>query len=143
MNGEISSNLYRLDETLTNLVSGIPPVAKRKLMRKIAAYLRTTNRANISAQQAANGEKWQARKDKKNRRKMLTGFKRFIKTSHNTETAVIGFFGGSQLANIHHGGKKEKGIKYPERSLIGWTAENHRVIKIMILETIEETNNYQ
>jgi len=135
----ISSNLYQLDETLTQLAGEIPPVARRKLMRKIAAYLRTTNRSNITQQKAANGEKWKARKNKKIRKKMLTGFKRFIKTKSNSETATIGFFGGSHLANIHHKGKAEEGVKYPERSLIGWTDENHRVIKIMILEALEES----
>ncbi len=133
------SALYELDETLSTLAAGLSPVANRMLMRKIASYLRTQVRSNITHQRDAKGKKWQKRKNKKIRKKMLLGYRKTITARSAKNNATVGMFGGvSETTRAHHEGNLQDGVKYPDRPLVGWNAENHRVIKIMILQALED-----
>ncbi len=122
-----------LEQYLNGLIARLSPVQQRKLLREIGRYFLKKNRQRIRAQKNTDGSRYQARKNKKIRRKMLTGFARHMKSKVTTSSVQVGIFGSAaNLAEIHHAGETEHGIRYPSRELVGWDDDDIQAIEDMI-----------
>lgn len=131
------SDSHELDQALQMLLSQLSPIQIRKAMREIATYLRKENISNIKAQRNVDSSKYAPRKKKKVRRKMLTKFGKHIKKKVDINKLQVGIFGqAGNLANIHHQGETEKGIKYPARNLLGFSPEIKQGIRDILLKHI-------
>lgn len=119
-------------ETLLNSLSN---AQMRRVMREIATYLRQRNAYRIRTQQNADGSRYQPRKDKTVKRRMLTGFSKHLKKRISADQVEVGIFGNAaNLAHIHHDGQTEDGIQYPSRQLIGLPDEDQAAIRQMLVK---------
>lgn len=126
-----------LEGSLQDLIQLLKPVQSKRALRDITAYLRKANRNRIRQQKNLDGSQYEARKNKKTRKKMLTGFTKHIRQSVSHTHAEIGIMGkAAQLAGIHHSGEVEGGILYPERNLIGWTDDDLSALRGILLKHV-------
>ncbi len=133
----MANQAHSLDEALSILINQLTPVKQKRAMREIASYLRKKNRYRIQQQENSDGSQYQKRKNKKVRKKMLTGFKRHIKQKVDYNQLEVGIFGNaSRVAMVHDQGETEDGIKYPSRRLIGLPDEDKQEIRIILLRHI-------
>ena len=117
------------------------PAKRRQAIRKGLAYLRDVNRKRITQQRNADGSSYTPRKNKRRKRKMLTGFRRLLRTRNVTgDRGYLSYSGASSLALIHHLGRvDQQGLKMPERELIGANDDDWQAaIDIMIEALLSE-----
>lgn len=76
----------RLNEQLQLLA--LTPQEKRRLVGGIGKDVRRESKKNITAQRTIPGRKFEPRKDKRNRRKMLMGLRKPMKVEHRNELHV-------------------------------------------------------
>ena len=131
------NNIHEVDAVLNGLLQRLKPVQLRRAMRQVAKFLRSSNRKRITSQRNAAGEKFKKRKNTKDKRKMLTGFKKNIKASSSEKGAEVGIYGNAaRLAGVHDRGELEGGVKYAERQLIGLSASDVRQVEKILSEFI-------
>lgn len=119
-----------LDAALSGLLQRMKPVQLRRAMRKVSTFLRSSNRKRIRQQKNAAGEKFQRRKNSKDKTKMLVGFQKNIKANSSESGAEVGIFGrAAKLAGVHDRGEVEGGIQYARRQLIGLSADDVRQVE--------------
>ncbi len=117
------------------------PAKRRQAIRKGLAYLRDVNRKRITQQRNADGSSYTPRKNKRRKRKMLTGFRRLLRARNVTgDRGYLSYSGASTLALIHHLGRvDQQGLKMPERELLGandddWQAAIDIMIEVLLSE---------
>ena len=128
----------QVNATLKNLLVQLQPTKLRKAMREIAMYLKKSSQRRISQQKNAAGEAYQARKDSKNKGKMLQGFKKHIRAKSTDRKATVGIFGhAAKLGAIHHEGQTEDGIGYAERELVGISDADVQGVEAILRKYLE------
>lgn len=128
-----------LDEALQLLMNRLRPSEMRSAWRKLALHLRAQNRQRIRANQNPDGSPYEPRKDRTNRKKMLTGFSsaKYLKYKMRADHVAIGIMGAGPAAAVHHLGKTEGGIRYPSRALIGLSDDDKKAaLEILNVEVI-------
>lgn len=124
-----------LDHRLEDLLNSLSGTQLRKAMREIAKYLRQKNLHRITKQENADGTRYTPRKNKRVRRKMLTGFKKNVKQRVDMRQLEVGIFGhAAKLAHVHHAGETEDGVRYPSRQLITLSDEDKQAIYMLLIE---------
>lgn len=127
-----------IDQVLENLLNSLTPTQTRKVMQAIANYLRGRNLYRITAQQNADGSAYIRRKNTQDRRKMLVGFRKHIKSRVQAQSIELGIFGNAaRLARVHQDGQNEKGITYPARQLVTLPAADKEQIRSIVLSLIQ------
>lgn len=150
------SELKPFDDKLAGLIGALSPAGRRKLAAAIAKELRKSQQQRIKLQKAPDGTPYQARKRQrlraKNGRIKRTMFQklrtsRYMKASGRSDTAVVEFTGKVQrIAQIHQLGLKDrpnrnaKDIQYPERQLLGISANDKELIEEYVIKVMVRTS---
>lgn len=137
---------------LQSLIEKASPAARRKLASQIAKQLRASQAARIKANQNPDGSAYETRKPqptmgrkRKGRiRKAMFGKlirTRWLKAKGSASEATVEFIGAaSRIANVHQFGLRDRVNKhgteadYPQRQLLGITADEENKIETTIVE---------
>lgn len=138
------------DDKLAGLLAAMSPAGRRRLTIDIAKKLRQRQQQRIKSQKAPDGTPYAPRKSqplraKKGRikRQMFAKLRtnRYMKASGNDNAAMVEFTGKVQrIARVHQYGLKDKPgrkspeIQYPERPLLGFSAEDSQLIESLLIE---------
>lgn len=145
----MDDDLQALEEWVTPLLAQLDRQARRTLTRRVAQDLRRAQRERIKAQQNPDGTPYSPRKPQRRaqqgairRRAMFAKIRtaRHLKARGNAEGAEVGFVGRvAHIARIHqeglHGRVDRDGprVRYPERRLLGFTADDRELIQDSVL----------
>ncbi|WP_343560409.1 phage virion morphogenesis protein [Kiloniella sp. b19] len=140
--------LKELTRQTRNLVDGLAPKARKKLLSDVSRRLRKSTQQRMAKQINPDGSKWEPRKRDSNgsirsRAKMMTELRkvRRLKATAKQDRLSLGFYGSdARIAHIHHRGLRDRPdpegreIVYPERQILGITNEDSQMIEDMVLE---------
>lgn len=148
----MADDLQALEDWLGPLLAKLTPQEQRGLARKVGQDLRRSQAKRIAAQQAPDGTAYTSRKpqqttkarEKKGaiRKAMFTKMRtaRHMKVQVTGEGVAVGFLGRTaRIALVHQEGREdavEAGgprFRYPERRLLGFTAEERGAICDFVL----------
>lgn len=142
------------EDKLAGLLEALSPAGRRRLTVDIAKKLRQRQQQRIKSQKDPSGAPYAKRKNqpirgKKGRikREMFAKLRtnRFMKATGNDNEAVTEFTGKVQrIAQVHQYGLKDAparnrvAVPYPERQLLGFSADDSRLIERLIIEHLAE-----
>lgn len=137
-------------DKLAGLLAALSPAGRRRLTVEIAKKLRQRQQQRIKSQKDPDGKTYAKRKQqpikgKKGRvkREMFARLRtnRFMKASGNDSAAMVEFTGKVQrIARVHQLGLKDRParnseeVQYPERQLLGFSADDTRFIESLIID---------
>lgn len=143
-------NLPALEAFAADLIAQMEPAARQELARRIARDLRPRQQKRIAAQQNPDGSSYTPRKPKlrhqkgKIRGQMFAKLRtaRYLKAKGTAAEAVVTFTAEiSRIARVHQFGLRDQvnrktGLEadYPERQLLGISAEDEALIRDLATE---------
>lgn len=142
------NDLDQLPRHLDALIAKLNPQQRRQLARQMARSLRGMQARRIRDNVDPDGQPYAPRKPQKHlrKRRSLKLFPRIhraktLKASANPNEAAVTFTGfANRVARVHHYGLRDrvsrKGptIKYPERKLLGFDANDTGMIESAIIQ---------
>jgi phage virion morphogenesis protein len=146
------AELHEVEEWLGALLSQLEPAARTKMLREVARDVRRIQQGNITLQRSPDGTAWEPRrvtartKPGRIRRKMFAKLKtaKYLKAQANANMAEIAFVPSVQrIVRVHHYGLRDRvnrhgnEVKYPERSLLGFSATNEKYVKDKLLHFLQ------
>ncbi|QRX80873.1 phage virion morphogenesis protein [Glaciimonas sp. PAMC28666] len=150
----MSDDLQVIEEWAGALLLKLQPAQRRAVNRKVAQDLRRSQVKRIASQQAPDGQAYAARKKRKNLRGKSGRIKRqkaamfakirqqkSLKIQQDADQLSVGFFGRvARIARVHQEGltdkvsKKGPEVRYAARPLLGFSAEDHTLIRESLLK---------
>lgn len=142
----MADDLQALEDWAAPLLAKLEAKERRQLARSIARELRHSQRERIKAQRNPDGtpytprkpQRWRAKQGSIKRRAMFSKLAttKWLKATTQGDTAVLGFFGSvARIVRTHQYGMRDRvdrngpTIDYPQRELLGFTAEDRAVIR--------------
>lgn len=134
------SAVIEVDNRLKTMLDRLSHSQLRAFMRELAIYLRKQNRSRIREQRNVDGTRYEARHNKRIKRKMLTGFAKHMGMTTKSHYLAVGIFGNAaNLARVHHYGQEDQGHDYASRELIGLSDADYVAIRQMMIKHIGGT----
>lgn len=142
----MADDLQALEDWAAPLLAKLEAKERRRLARSIGRELRRSHRERIKAQRNPDGtpylprqpQKWRSRQGSIRRKAMFSKMAttKWLKVTTQGDTAVLGFFGSvARIARTHQYGMRDRvdrngpTIDYPQRELLGFTAEDRTLIR--------------
>ncbi|MDY7546713.1 phage virion morphogenesis protein [Glaciimonas sp. CA11.2] len=152
----MSDDLQAIEEWAGALLLKLAPAQRRAVNKQVAQDLRRSQVKRIVSQQTPDGEAYTARKQRKNLRGKSGRIKRqkaamFAKIRKQKSLTIqqdenqlsVGFFGRvARIARVHQEGltdkvsKKGPEVRYAARPLLGFSAEDHALIRDSVLRQL-------
>lgn len=145
------SGLLVLERWMAEALRSMEPAARKRLFTRIGRQLRARTRKRMTAQVGPDGERWAPRvRDKagqvRKTAKMMVGLRadRRLLATGKPDGAEVGWKGtAARIAEVHHNGAfdyVEEGssvrIRYPQRRLIGLSADDVDYVRQALLDHI-------
>jgi len=125
-----------IDRAIEDALKKLGPARRKKAHREAIQYLRRENKRRIVAQQNIDGSGYTPRKNKRRKRgKMMRSMPGRIKAQWGLESAEL-FLNGI-IAQVHHFGRTEKGVKYPSRQLLGISKKDKQAVLDILIKNLE------
>jgi len=129
-------DFIEIDRAIEDALKKLGPARRKKAHREAVQYLRRENKRRIIAQQNIDGSAYTPRKDKSRKRgKMMRGMPGRIKSQWGLESAEL-FLNGI-IAQVHHFGRIERGVKYPSRQLLGMNKKDQQAVLDILIKNLE------
>lgn len=128
------AELQEVDAWLDELLAGLEPAARKRMMRELAQQLRRSQQKNIRMQRNPDGTAYEPRrvtartKTGRIRRQMFAKLRtaKYLKAVASSDSASVEFEGRVQrIARVHHYGLRDRvsrkgpNVRYAERQLLG------------------------
>lgn len=157
---DVADELTQLELWAAPLLAKLAPTQRRQLARTIALDLRRSQQRRIAAQIAPDGTPYAPRRKRaeslREKRGAIRRQKgamfvklrtaRWLKANVTSEGAEVGFFGRvARLARVHQEGDMDQVApngpvaKYPQRPLLGFTANDRERVRDQVLEYLAHT----
>ncbi|GEN25394.1 bacteriophage tail completion protein S [Halomonas cupida] len=141
-------DLQSLEEWVAPLLEKLTPKERRKLARTIATALRRRQRERIADQQNPDGSAYEPRKPRSQagfvrRQPMFMKIRqaKYMRTRAAPNSAEVSFMGRvARIAQVHQKGLRARvqsggpSYDYPQRELLGYSEEDQRFIRDMVID---------
>jgi phage virion morphogenesis protein len=154
----VNDDLSMLATWAEALLAKLGDSQRRQLNRQIAQDLRRSQCQRIASQRAPDHSNYVPRKHRKDLRAKKGRIKRqkaamfvklrtnkYLKTQQDANLVTVGFFGRiARIARVHQDGLKDKVTKngveyqYPARPLLGFSPEDHAIIRESFLRHLRD-----